>query len=391
MGEAILTLNAGSSSIKFALFHGAGGQARIAGGAVEKIGAAPRFFVNDADGNLVFERSWAQGGQNHEDVLAPLLEWVEAHLGSETLVAAGHRIVHGGAHFTAPVRLDSATLVELAALNALAPLHEPHNLAAVAAVIALRPELPQIGCFDTSFHHDMPAVATRLAIPAALRAQGIRRYGFHGLSYEHVSGALRDVAPWLAQGKVVAAHLGAGASACAMLNGKSVDSSMGFTALDGLIMGTRCGIIDAGAVLYMLQARGMSADAVSDVLYQQSGLLGLSGISADMDVLLRSTAPAAAAAIDSFNYAAARQIAALAVALDGLDGLVFTAGIGAHAPSVRAGICARLHWLGVELEPAANAANAAVISNAHSRVEVRVIPTDEEAMIARHCKEVLGI
>jgi acetate kinase len=385
MGEAILTLNAGSSSIKFALFDGA----RIAGGAVEKIGVAPRFFVKDAGGKTVFEQSWTDRALCHKDLLAPVLGWIETHLGQENLVAAGHRIVHGGVAFVAPVRLDAGKLAELAKLDALAPLHEPHNLAAVAAVMKLRPNLPQIGCFDTGFHHEMPAVATRLAIPASLREPGLRRYGFHGLSYEYVAGALRECAPWLAAGRVVAAHLGAGASACAMLAGKSVDSSMGFTGLDGLIMETRCGIIDAGAVLYMLQARGMTADEVSQVLYRQSGLLGLSGISGDMQVLLQSGAAAAVAAVDSFNYAAARQIAALCVSLNGMDGLVFTAGIGEHAPAVRAGICGRLHWLGVELDHPANEANAAVISNAHSRVEVRVIATDEEAMIARHCREVL--
>jgi acetate kinase len=388
VSDTILTLNAGSSSIKFALFQGAG--KRVAAGAVENIGSAPRFFVKGGDGAQIFNRRWADGALTHEDLLAPVLDWVETHLGRDELVAAGHRIVHGGETFFAPVRLDAEKLLELARLNPLAPLHEPHNLAAVAAVMKLRPELPQIGCFDTSFHHKMPAVATRLAIPAALRKSGMRRYGFHGLSYEYISGALRDCAPGLASGKVVAAHLGAGASACAILDGKSIDSSMGFTGLDGLIMATRCGIIDAGAVLYLLQARGMSADEVSDVLYRQSGLLGLSGVSSDMRVLLESAAPAAVAAVESFTYAAARQIAGLCVPLNGMDGLVFTAGIGEHAPAVRAGICARLHWLGVELDHAANEVNAAVISTAHSRVEVRVIATDEEAMIARHCFEMLG-
>jgi acetate kinase len=385
MSDAILTLNAGSSSIKFGLFEG-DGVLRIAGGAVENIGAAPRFFVRDAAGATIFERQWdAAPALSHEYLLGPMLDWVETHLGAAKLVAAGHRIVHGGEAFFAPARLDEAALEALSTLDPLAPLQEPHNLAAVAAVMKLRPGLPQIGCFDTSFHHAMPAVATRLAIPADLRAAGVRRYGFHGLSYEFIADRLRGLAPGLAAGRVVAAHLGSGASACAMLNGKSVDSTMGFTSLDGLIMGTRCGIIDAGVVLYLLQARKMSADEVSETLYTKSGLLGLSGISADMRVLLKSQAPAAAEAVDSFNYAASRQIAGLAVALNGLDGLVFTAGIGERAPEIRAGICARLRWLGVKLDEAANAANAPVISTLGSRVEVRVIATDEEAMIARHC------
>jgi len=385
MADAVLTLNAGSSSIKFALFDTAAPLTRIAAGAVANIGATPQFLVRDAAGATIFEKTWAHGAKlSHEDLLGPVLDWIDHHLGEAQLVAAGHRIVHGGENFFQPALLDDKALAELAKLSPLAPLHQPHNLAAVAALRALRPSLPQIGCFDTAFHNGMPAVATRLALPRALRESGIRRYGFHGLSYEYIAGRLREVAPKRAAGRVIAAHLGNGASVCAMRDGKSQDSSMGFTGLDGLIMGTRCGIIDAGVLLYLLQAQAMTPADLSALLYQQSGLLGLSGISADMRLLLASDVPAAAEAVESFAYAASRQIAALTVSLGGLDGLVFTAGIGERAPPIRDKICARLAWLGIEIDAAANAENAGLISTPSSAIEVRVIPTDEEAMIARH-------
>jgi acetate kinase len=390
MANAILTVNAGSSSIKFALFAAAQNLPRIATGAVAKIGEAPNLMVRDETGAIVFEKHWENGRTlNHENLFLAVLDWVDMHLGADELIAAGHRIVHGGEHFYKPVRLDEAALDELAKLTPLAPLHEPHNLAAVTAVMGLRKNLVQIGCFDTAFHHDMPAIATRIAIPRRYFNEGFRRFGFHGLSYEYIARQLREVAPRLAAGRVIAAHLGNGASVCAMENGKSIDSSMGVSALDGLMMGTRCGIIDAGALLYFLQARGMSADALSDMLYKQSGLLGVSNISADMQVLEASEDPAAAEAIALFVFHAARQISALISSLSGLDGLVFTAGIGENDPAVRAAICARLGWLGLEVDRAANAANATLISTPQSKIEVRVIRTDEEAMIARHCLEFL--
>ncbi len=258
------------------------------------------------------------------------------------------------------------------------------------AVRALRPDLPQIGCFDTAFHHTMPDIATRFALPRSFHEAGVRRYGFHGISYEYIAARLRELAPRLASGRVIAAHLGNGASLCAMADGKSVESTMGFTALDGLVMGTRCGSIDGGVLLYLEQVRGLTADAVSDLLYKQSGLLGVSGISADMRTLLASADPAAAQAVDLFAYSAARHAGALVAALGGVDGLVFTAGIGEHAPEIRAAICARLGWLGAKISPEANAANAPVISAEDSRIEIRVIPTDEEAMIARHCLALLS-
>jgi len=389
MADAILTVNAGSSSIKFALFGAADNLPRIATGAVSKIGEAPHLAVRDATGVVVFEKHWDSAALSHEDLILPVLDWVDTHLGDDELIAAGHRIVHGGETFFAPVRLDESALAELATLTPLAPLHEPHNLAAVEAVMALRKDLPQIGCFDTAFHHDMPVIATRIAIPRHYFNEGFRRYGFHGLSYEYISRRLREVAPRLAAGKIIAAHLGNGASVCAMANGKSIDSSMGVSALDGLMMGTRCGIIDAGALLYFLQARGMSADELSDMLYKKSGLLGVSNISADMQVLEASKDPAAAEAIALFVFHAARQISAIISSLGGLDGLVFTAGIGENDPAIRAAICARLAWLGLELDSAANEKNAPLISTPQSKIEIRVIPTDEEAMIARHCLELL--
>jgi acetate kinase len=390
MPDAILTINAGSSSIKFALFEANATLERMASGEVEGIGGAPHFFVRDADGTMLHEKRWAHGEElTHEELLSPLLDWVEQHLGDAKLIAAGHRIVHGGEKFVEPIRVDANVLLELSKLNTLAPLHEIHNLSAVKAVMALRKNLPQIGCFDTAFHHEMPVIATRLAIPRHFHDEGVRRYGFHGLSYEYISGRMREIAPPLASAKVIAAHLGNGASVCAMQNGKSIDSSMGFTALDGLVMGTRCGTIDPGVLLYFMQARGMSAEAISDLLYKKSGLLGVSGISADVRDLLASEDPAAAEAVALFVFHAARQISALIASLGGLDGLIFTAGIGEHAAPVRTAICARLSWLGISLDEAANIKNAGIISTPSSKIEVHIIPTDEEAMIAKHCLEVI--
>jgi len=384
MSDAILTVNAGSSSIKFALFV-VPELTRIASGEIENIGAAPHLKIRTGE-EIAEEHRWQhQETLSHEALFEKILLWVDTHLGQSRLVAAGHRIVHGGNLFTDPVRLDSAALTSLAKLNPLAPLHEPHNLAAVQAVLSLRPNLPQIGCFDTAFHHTMPASVTRFALPRSFHDEGVRRYGFHGISYEYISLRLREIAPHLFAGRVIAAHLGNGASLCAMRDGKSVDSSMGFTALDGLMMGTRCGAIDAGVLLYLMQAHGMSESDITTLLYKHSGLLGVSGISADMRDLLASTALEAAEAVDLFTFTAARHAGALATTLGGLDGIVFTAGIGEHCPPVRAAICARLAWLGAKISPKANEANAPVISAPDSRVEIRVIPTDEEAMIARHC------
>jgi acetate kinase len=385
MVDAILTLNAGSSSIKFALFQANAALKELAAGEVENIGIAPHLKIR-LGGALVSEHRWPEAQKfAHEDMLTPILHWVEDHLGASNLIATGHRIVHGGELYFAPTRLTDTVLAELAKLDPLAPLHEPHNLAAVDAARKLRPNLPQIGCFDTAFHHDMPVIAKRFPIPRVLHDEGIHRYGFHGLSYEYISGNLRDLAPNLAAGRVIAAHLGNGASLCAMKNGASIDSTMGMTGLDGQMMGTRCGAIDPGAILYFMQARNMSAAAITDLVYKQSGLLGVSGLSADVRTLLESPAPEAVEALDLFAYLAARHAGALASSLAGLDAFIFTAGIGEHSAPTRAAICARLAWLGLELDPAANAAHAPVISTPSSRVEIRIIPTNEELQIARHC------
>jgi acetate kinase len=392
MSRAILTLNAGSSSIKFALYDMAtkGPQRRLSYGQIEGIGSAPHFIARDTAGATLTEHRWPAGAKlDHEALLTPLLAWITAHLGEESLAAVGHRVVHGGERWDRPVRLTPAVIADLATLTPLAPLHQPHNLAAVQAVARLRPRLPQVACFDTAFHHSMAPTVSRLALPREFAAEGMRRYGFHGLSYEYLAGQLREQAPTLAAGRVIAAHLGNGASLCAMDDGRSIDTTMGFTALDGLVMGTRCGDLDPGAVLYLLQEHGLSVSAVEHMLYNESGLLGVSGISNDMRTLLDSSDPHAYEAIDLFVFRIAREIGALASSLGGLDGLVFSAGIGEHSAPIRAAVCARLIWLGIECDGDANTRNAALISTSSSRVQVRVIPTDEEAMIATHTMNVL--
>lgn len=386
MPKAILTLNAGSSSIKFALYEsGISAQRLVSHGEIEGIGSAPHFAARAPDGTLLGEYRWTTGAKlDHEDLLKPLLAWVTSHLGEEALVAAGHRIVHGGRMFNRPVRIDNSVLAELEKLVPLAPLHQPHNIAAVKAISSLRPQLPQVACFDTAFHHGMPPVAARLALPRTYAEEGVRRYGFHGLSYEYIMGRLRELAPTLSTGRVIAAHLGNGASLCAMRNGQSIDTTMGFTALDGLVMGTRCGSIDPGAVLYLQQAHGLAAAAVEHMLYNESGLLGISGISNDMRALLASDDPHAKEAIELFVYRIVKEIGALASSLGGLDALVFSAGIGEHAAPIRAAVCEKLAWLGIECDPDANKRHDTLISTSRSAVHVCVIGTDEEAMIAAH-------
>jgi acetate kinase len=392
MPDAILTLNAGSSSIKFALYEIAEEAAPkgVARGDIEGIGTAPKFSARDAHGAVIGDQAWDKG-VDHEALIGGLLDWVDAHLGADKLVAVGHRVVHGGRQFTTPVKIDDAVLKALEALTPLAPLHQPHSLSPVRAVTTMRPGLPQVACFDTAFHHTMPAVATRYALPRSYEDGGVRRYGFHGLSYEYIERRLRETAPELAQGRVIVAHLGNGASLCAMSNGRSVDTTMGFTALDGLVMGTRCGAIDPGILLYMLQEQGLDAHSVEEILYKQSGLLGVSGISSDMRALLKSSETHAREAIELFVYRIGREAAALAASLGGLDGFVFTAGVGEHAPEIREAVCARLAWLGVVADPIANEKHAARISTAESSIEVRVIPTDEEAMILHHTIDTLQL
>ena len=387
MPDAVLTVNAGSSSIKFALFEivPQADPRLLNHGQIEGLGTAPRFIARDHAGAVLTEHHWPDGADvTHETVFAELLSWIEGHLGEARLIAAGHRVVHGGRRLTAPAQVTAATLAELDSLVPLAPLHQPHSLSAIRAVTKLRPDLVQVACFDTAFHRTNAAVVRRIALPRALTDQGIERYGFHGLSYEYIASKLPETAPGLAAGKVVVAHLGNGASLCALAAGQSVDTTMGFTALDGLVMGTRCGALDPGVVLYLLQAQGMTASAVEHLLYAQSGLLGVSGVSSDMRALLESDNPQAREAIELFAFRIARETGAMAMTLGGLDGVVFTAGIGEHVATVRRAACERLGWLGVTIDDAANERGDACISTPDSRVAVWVIPTNEELMIARH-------
>ena len=389
--RAILTLNAGSSSIKFALYQrGLSTQRLISHGSIDGIGTAPHFKAAAPDGSILKEERWELGATlQHEALLVPLLEWINSHLGDESLCAIGHRIVHGGSAFTQPVVIDAAVHAELEKLIPLAPLHQPHNLAAVKAVSRLRPDLPQIACFDTAFHHTMPDVATRLGLPHIYEEEGVRRYGFHGLSYEFIIGQLRELAPTLAKGRVVVAHLGNGASLCAIRNSRSVDTTMSFTTLDGLMMGTRSGSLDPGVVLYLQQAHHLDAAAIERLLYQECGLLGVSGISNDMRTLLASDDLRAKQAIELFIYRIVKEVGAMAASLRGIDALVFSAGIGEHAASIRAAVCERLAWLGVDCDTQANERHDTLISSSHSHVYVCVIPTNEEAMIAHHTAQVL--
>jgi acetate kinase len=385
MTDVILTLNAGSSSLKFSLFRigSAAWLTPVLQGEVETGGIATHFQATDQAGATLADEQWPDG--KFDQWLGKTIGWVEAHIGTDRLVAVGHRVVHGGPEHDRPERVTPELLLALERLKPLAPLHEPHNLVPILAIAASRPDLPQVACFDTAFHHGMPVVATRFALPRDYEAAGIRRYGFHGLSYEYIANRLHEAAPDLARGRIIAAHLGNGASLCAMRDGRSVDTTMGFTALDGLVMGTRCGAIDPGVILYLQQQRGLSPAEIQDLLYKRSGLLGVSGgISSDMRILLASADARAREAIELFVYRIGRDIGALASSLGGLDGLVFTAGIGAHSPEIRALVCARLGWLGVVIDPEANRRSDLVISAASSRVQVRVMPTDEEAMIARH-------
>jgi acetate kinase len=381
---SILTLNAGSSSIKFALFDRAAKLRETVRGEIENLATAPHFHAHDGAGKVIAEKKWPSGATPaFAEVLEELLTFAEAHLGDDGLAAVGHRIVHGGPDHIGPALVTPALMADLAGLTPLDPLHIPLNLAPIHALLEARPALPQVACFDTAFHHTLPAVAQRFALPQAISAMGVRRYGFHGLSFEYIARCLHHQAPALSHGRVIVAHLGAGASLCALRDGRSIATTMGFSALDGLMMATRCGLLDPGVMLYLLR-QGHGVDDLEDMLYRRSGLLGVSGISGDVRVLLASDAPAARDALDLFTYRIAWEAGALVSALGGLDGLVFTAGIGEHAPRIRAEVCARLNWLGLRLDAQANLTNEPCISLADSAIDVRVIATNEEAMIARH-------
>lgn len=389
MSDAVLVLNAGSSSIKFGLFDISGTVPRLLGkGLLDEHEAKRGVTVTDAAGNHLFEKRRAPADNNADALLADVLDWSNDNLAGGTLTAVGHRVVHGGRDFDGPAEVTDNTIEKMAALTPLAPLHQPRCLSPMRAIRSLRPGLTQIACFDTAFHHHLAPPVSRFAIPRRFEEMGIRRYGFHGLSFEFIANRLAEISPVLAGKRTVVAHLGNGASLCAMRNGRSVDTTMGLTPLDGLMMGTRGGTIDPGVLLY-LQQQGMPFNELERVLYRESGLLGVSGLSADMRVLLGSTDPRAIEAIQLFTFRAAREVAAMANTLGGLECLVFTGGIGEHSLEVRQQICERLQWLGVRIDASANDRSIDQISTEDSRVEIRVIPTSEETMIARHCAEVL--
>jgi acetate kinase len=384
MSKTMLALNAGSSSIKFGLFDMTGARpAYLFAGEISDTGHKPNLTVKDMQGRSVLDRDWP-APRMQADILNDILEWTDQKAGSAGLAAIGHRIVHGGSQFVAPVRLTSKTIDELARLTPMAPLHQEACLSPARTLLSLRPELIQVGCFDTAFHSALKPPVSRFAIPRSYEERGIRRYGFHGLSYEFIAGRLQEISPDLARKRIVVAHLGSGASLCAMRDGRSVDTTMGFTPLDGVMMGSRCGTIDPGILLYLQRERGMSAEELEQLLYHKSGLLGVSGTSSDMRTLLSSSDPRAAEAIDLFAFEAAKAVCAMALTLEGLDCLVFTGGIGEHAAKVRTQICNRLRWLDLELDPKANDGDVDLVSSGSSSVEIRVIATSEETTIARH-------
>ena len=392
MSDAIVVLNAGSSSLKFSLFVARGNELEFRlRGQIEGLFTAPRFVAKDADASVVAEKSWGEGVRlGHEGALEHLLGVLREHNAGDRLIGVGHRVVHGGPAYDRPLRVDAQTLDALRAFEPLAPLHQPHNLAPIRALLERQPSLPQVACFDTSFHRGNPDLAQMFALPYEMFEQGVRRYGFHGLSYEYIASVLPALDAAAAAGRTIVLHLGNGASMCALQGGRSVASTMGLTALDGLMMGTRTGSLDPGVVLYLMRERGMDPAAVEKLLYNQSGLLGVSGVSSDMRGLLASDAPRARLAIDLYLYRIRRELGSLAAALGGLDAIVFTAGIGENAAAIRAAVIDDAQWLGVQLDTAANDAGATQLHSAASRVSVWRVPTNEELMIARHTRDVLN-
>jgi acetate kinase len=391
MNDCIAVLNAGSSSIKFAIHGLEDGPVQFRG-QVEAIGVAPALKVHDAAGKAVAEQTWPADGLNHEAATLELVRVIGGLVGREKIAAVGHRVVHGGMHFATPVRVDDTVLAELDTLVPLAPLHQPHNLAPIRAIAAHAPHLPQVACFDTAFHRTQAHVVQAFGLPRRYYDQGARRYGFHGLSYEYIASRLPEVAPGIATSRVVVAHLGNGASACAMHKGRSVASTMGFTAVDGLVMGTRCGAVDPGVLIYLMDTEGMDARGLEDLIYRKSGLLGVSGgVSSDMRTLRASDVAGAKEAIELFVHRIVRETGSLAAAMGGIDGIVFTAGIGENDAATRLEVMRGCAWLGVLPDDARNAIGKDRISADASRIDVWVIPTDEERMIARHTRSVLGL
>ncbi len=392
MVDAILVLNAGSSSIKFSVFVDRNGEPEpVVSGLLEGLYTAPRFSARDASSASVGEQKWDDGTRlGHDGAMAHLIEFLRGRRGDYSLAAVGHRVVHGGVEYSRPTLIDAQVVGRLEKFIPLAPLHQKHNLAPIRTVLQRLPQLPQVACFDTAFHRAQPELAQAFALPAHITDRGVRRYGFHGLSYEYIAATLPRFDAAAAAGRAVVAHLGNGASMCAMRAGKSVASTMGFTAVDGLPMGTRCGNIDPGVILYLMDELEMDARAIEKLIYQQSGLLGVSGISSDMRTLLASADPRARRAVDLFVYRIGRELGSLAAALGGLDAVVFTGGIGERSAPIRERVCRDAAWLGLELDPAANQSGSRRISTGSSRVAAWVIPTNEELMIARHTRSLLG-
>lgn len=388
MNKYLLVINAGSSSIKFTVYQKdvlTGQLVTDAAGQIDGIGSQPGFMVRSAEGVSLMERMLSDDEtHNHTEAINIILSWLWDYFGNGTLLAVGHRVVHGGQTYSAPVLIDATVLAKLETLIPLAPLHQPHNLATIRVLLESMPSLPQVACFDTAFHCTQPDVAQRFAIPRRFTHEGIRHYGFHGLSYEYIASILPTLEPTLADARIIIAHLGSGASLCALHKGRSIATTMGFSPLDGLVMGTRCGNIDPGVLIYLMDCHNMDARALEQLLYYESGLLGVSGISNDMRTLLASDDPRAQEAIELFVYRAGREIGSLASALGGLDAVIFTGGIGEHSAAIRAKVCRQAAWLGLELDDSANAATATRISKPDSRLSAWIVPTDENLMIAHH-------
>ena len=394
MKEAILVLNSGSSSVKFSVFVVESNALKLQlRGQLEGLFTSPRFVAKDPMGKVVAAKSWGEGVKlGHEGALEHLRTFLLVLANELRLAGVGHRVVHGGLKYARPVRITQQVLADLHELIPLAPLHQPHNLHPIGAIAARMPEVPQVACFDTAFHRSNPPLTQMYALPKALTEVGVRRYGFHGISYEYIVSVLPQFDPRAATGRSVALHLGNGSSMCAIAGGKSVASTMGFTAMEGLPMGTRCGSLDPGVILFLLQQRNMDVRAVERMLYNESGLLGVSGLSSDVRTLLESKEPGAKLALDLYVYRIGRELGSLAAALGGLDALVFTAGIGENAVAIRERVCQGGAWLGIELDAVANANpdKSGRITTKRSRVTAWVIPTNEELMIARHTLSVLG-
>ena len=389
MGNCIAVVNAGSSSVKFA-FYSVGNEALLLQGQVEQIGVSPSLTASDGEKELI-SRSFPTAGFRHSEAMSAIIEVARELLPESSVEGVGHRVVHGGTRFATPIEVTTEIIAELEKLAPLAPLHQPHNLAPIKAIAERRPSIRQVACFDTAFHHVQPHLAQTFAIPRELSESGIRRYGFHGLSYEYVSGRLREIAPELATKKIIIAHLGNGASLCAIHEGRSFATTMGFTAIEGLMMGTRCGSLDPGVIIYLMDEHGMDARALERLLYKESGLLGVSGISSDMRSLRGSQDPRAREAIDLFVYRIVREIGSLAAALGGLDGLVFTGGIGQRDARSRHEIVNGCAWLGAVLDEEANETGQDRIDAAASAIPIWVIPTDEERVIAQSTVAVLNL